>query len=140
MRFVKLALLGGAAALALGWGVAQTTPYWFAPKENRQIDVSNPQLIARGEYLARAGDCVACHTAPGGAEYAGGLGLQTPMGTIYATNITPDKATGIGNYDYGDFERAVRKESTFTLQCRLRLIASFLMKTHRRFMLFSWQA
>lgn len=109
MRFVKLALLGGAAALALGWGVAQTTPYWFAPKENRQIDVSNPQLIARGEYLARAGDCVACHTAPGGAEYAGGLGLQTPMGTIYATNITPDKATGIGNYDYGDFERAVRK-------------------------------
>lgn len=68
-----------------------------------------PNLIARGEYLAKAGDCVACHTAPGGAPLAGGLGLQTPMGTIHATNITPEPETGIGGHDYGDFERAVRK-------------------------------
>lgn len=109
MRFVKLALLAGLSALAIGWGVAASTPTWFAPKQDRKVDIADPDLIARGEYLARAGDCVACHTAPGGAPYAGGLGLQTPLGTIYATNITPDRETGIGAYDYGDFERAVRK-------------------------------
>ena len=109
MRVVKLALLAGLSALAIGWGVAASTPTWFAPKQDRKVDIADPDLIARGEYLARAGDCVACHTAPGGAPYAGGLGLQTPLGTIYATNITPDRETGIGAYDYGDFERAVRK-------------------------------
>lgn len=109
MRVLKLALLAGLSALAIGWGVAASTPYWFAPKQGRMVDIADPELIARGEYLARAGDCVACHTAPGGAPYAGGLGLQTPLGTIYATNITPDPETGIGKYDYGDFERAVRK-------------------------------
>lgn len=109
MRFAKFALLAGLSALAIGWGVAASTPTWFAPKQDRKVDIADPDLIARGEYLARAGDCVACHTAPGGAPYAGGLGLQTPLGTIYATNITPDRETGIGAYDYGDFERAVRK-------------------------------
>ncbi|MFH1805195.1 MAG: cytochrome c [Pseudomonadota bacterium] len=109
MKPVKLALLAGISAVAIGWGIAKSTPLWFAPKETRQVDISDPALIAQGEYLAKAGDCVACHTAPGGAAFAGGLGLQTPMGTIYATNITPDPETGIGNYDFGDFERAVRK-------------------------------
>ncbi|MCR2512026.1 cytochrome c, partial [Salmonella enterica] len=71
--------------------------------------MQDPALIKQGEYLARAGDCIACHTAPGGKEFAGGLGMQTPLGTIYSTNITPDKKTGIGNYSYGDFERAVRR-------------------------------
>lgn len=66
-------------------------------------------LVERGEYLARAGDCVACHTAPGGAPFAGGLGMQAPLGAIYSTNTTPDPETGIGLYDYGDFERAVRR-------------------------------
>lgn len=108
MRVVKIALLAGACALALGWGTAASTRWWYAPKSAQKVDVTNKALVARGEYLARAGDCVACHTAPGGAPFAGGLGLQTPMGTIYATNITPDPETGIGGYDYGDFERAVR--------------------------------
>ena len=53
-------------------------------------------LIARGEYLARAGDCIACHTEPGGALFAGGRAMPTPFGTIYSSNITPDPATGIG--------------------------------------------
>lgn len=65
--------------------------------------------IARGKYLATAGDCVACHTAPGGKAFAGGLGLSTPFGTIYATNITPDKATGIGGWTDEEFMRAVRQ-------------------------------
>jgi len=68
-----------------------------------------PALIARGAYLAQAGDCAACHTAPGGAAMAGGLAVVSPIGVIYATNITPDVKTGIGADTYGDFERAVRR-------------------------------
>ncbi len=63
---------------------------------------------SKGEYLARAGDCVACHSAKGGKAFAGGLKMGTPMGAIYSTNITPDPETGIGNYSLQDFDRAVR--------------------------------
>ncbi|MBD1599688.1 c-type cytochrome [Pseudomonas typographi] len=68
-----------------------------------------PELIQQGEYLARAGDCVACHTGLGGKPFAGGLGIKSPIGTIYSTNITPDASTGIGGWTYGEFERAVRR-------------------------------
>src|SRR5437016_14084988 len=61
------------------------------------------------EYLARAADCVACHSIPGGKAFAGGLKMGTPLGAIYSTNITPDAATGIGSYALADFERAVRQ-------------------------------
>ncbi|SAI57456.1 cytochrome C subunit of gluconate dehydrogenase [Bordetella ansorpii] len=71
-------------------------------------DAADQQMIKQGEYLARAGDCVACHTAKGGKPFAGGLGLESPLGTIYSTNITPDKDTGIGQYSLEDFDRAVR--------------------------------
>ncbi|HEX4511331.1 MAG TPA: cytochrome c, partial [Burkholderiaceae bacterium] len=64
--------------------------------------------IARGAYLARVGDCAACHTAPGNPAFTGGLPLRSPLGTIYSTNITPDRDTGIGNYSLEDFERALR--------------------------------
>jgi mono/diheme cytochrome c family protein len=66
------------------------------------------ELTQRGEYLARAGNCVACHSLPGGAAFAGGLKMATPLGAIYATNITPDPETGIGNYTLADFDAAVR--------------------------------
>ncbi len=69
---------------------------------------SGDQLVARGEYLATAGDCVACHTASGPA-FTGGLKMTTPVGAIYSTNITPDKQTGIGEYTYDDFARALRQ-------------------------------
>jgi alcohol dehydrogenase (quinone), cytochrome c subunit len=62
-----------------------------------------------GEYLARAGDCVACHSVPGGKAFAGGLKMGSPLGTIYSTNITPDPDTGIGMYSLEDFDRAVRR-------------------------------
>ncbi|KZC15519.1 alcohol dehydrogenase [Rhodanobacter sp. FW510-R12] len=65
--------------------------------------------VKQGEYLARAGDCFACHTAPGGKPFAGGLPLASPIGTIYSSNITPDPRTGIGDYSYGEFERALRR-------------------------------
>ncbi|WP_322093827.1 c-type cytochrome [Paraburkholderia bannensis] len=66
-------------------------------------------LIAHGEYLARAGDCIACHTTKGGKPFAGGLKFDTPIGAIYSTNITPDADTGIGKWSYDDFAKAVRE-------------------------------
>ena len=98
-----------AATVAAAYGIARSTPYWFAPRQTAQVDIHDPALIAQGRYLSRAADCAACHTAPGGKPFAGGLGMQTPMGTIYSTNITPDPDSGIGAYDYADFERAVRR-------------------------------
>ncbi len=67
----------------------------------------NP-LVVRGQYLARAGDCISCHTRPDGLAFAGGLALQTPFGTIVSTNITPDKTAGIGNYTLSKFDAALR--------------------------------
>ena len=64
--------------------------------------------VEQGRYLATAGDCVACHTAPGGASMAGGLALASPMGAIYSTNITPSKTHGIGNYTLAQFSDALR--------------------------------
>jgi mono/diheme cytochrome c family protein len=75
------------------------------PKELAQAD-----LIKRGEYLAHAADCIACHTAPGAQAYTGGVAFNVPMiGTIYSTNITPDKETGIGNYTDQQFLDALHK-------------------------------
>jgi mono/diheme cytochrome c family protein len=64
--------------------------------------------VQRGAYLAIAGDCTACHTREGCQPFAGGLPLQSPLGAIYATNITPSKRFGIGNYSLAQFDRAVR--------------------------------
>lgn len=67
-------------------------------------------LVARGRYLATAADCAACHTAPhGGTPFAGGYGIDTPLGKIFSTNITPSKEDGIGNYSEEEFSRAVRE-------------------------------
>jgi mono/diheme cytochrome c family protein len=63
--------------------------------------------VQRGEYLARAGDCISCHTAQGGEPYAGGLRLDTPFGYMLSSNITPDPATGIGRWSSADFYRAM---------------------------------
>lgn len=71
-------------------------------------DANQAALIEKGRYLADAGDCTACHTAKGGKPFAGGLPIASPIGTLYSSNITPDKASGIGNYSLQDFDRAVR--------------------------------
>lgn len=65
------------------------------------------QSVERGEYLAYAGDCVACHSAEGGEPFAGGLPFVTPFGTVYSTNITPHTTEGIGTYDFDDFRAAL---------------------------------
>lgn len=64
--------------------------------------------VERGRYIALASDCEACHSAPGGKAMAGGLALETPLGTIYSTNITPSKQYGVGRYSLEQFSRAVR--------------------------------
>jgi mono/diheme cytochrome c family protein len=67
-------------------------------------------LVARGEYLTKAADCIACHTVPGaGKPFAGGVAFRLPFGTIYSSNITPDANTGIGAYSDEEFVRAVRE-------------------------------
>lgn len=68
-------------------------------------------LATRGEYVARAADCTACHTATGGAPFAGGYAVESPMGTIWSTNITPS-ADGIGGWTEAQFAKAVRKGVT----------------------------
>ncbi|RYF89660.1 MAG: c-type cytochrome [Caulobacteraceae bacterium] len=101
----KIALLLAALAViavAIAWPreefIASTSPAAWAP---------TPANIARGAYLARAGDCVACHTARGGAEYAGGRALDTPFGRLYGPNLTPDRDTGIGLWSADDFWNAL---------------------------------
>lgn len=70
---------------------------------------ANADLIARGEYLTKAADCVACHTTKDGKPFAGGLAFKTPMGTLYSPNITRDKATGIGSWTDEEFLRALHE-------------------------------
>ncbi|WP_144114261.1 c-type cytochrome [Paraburkholderia sp. BCC1886] len=71
--------------------------------------VADSPLIAAGRYLATAADCAACHTAQGGKPFAGGYPINSPMGTIYSTNITPSKQGGIGDYTEAEFARALRQ-------------------------------
>jgi mono/diheme cytochrome c family protein len=92
-----LLIAGGCVAL---WHPA------IAPVEARPT--FPPAQIARGAELAAVGDCAVCHTASGGRPYAGGRGVPTPFGTIYATNITPDPDTGIGQWSEAAFRRAMR--------------------------------
>ena len=67
------------------------------------------ERIERGRYLAVLGDCGACHTAPGGQPFAGGLALQTPFGTLVTPNITPDRETGIGSWTNDEFLAALHE-------------------------------
>jgi mono/diheme cytochrome c family protein len=76
--------------------------------DEASVPVANPsEQIARGAYLARAGNCMACHTVRGGSPNAGGRAIATPFGNIFSTNITPDPQTGIGRWSSYDFWRAL---------------------------------
>jgi len=99
---ILLALIALIAAL-----VAVTV--WLGLREEHvpASGASGADLVARGAYLARAGDCQACHTARGGIPFAGGRAIRTPFGTIHAPNITPDKETGIGSWSADDFWNAL---------------------------------
>jgi mono/diheme cytochrome c family protein len=66
------------------------------------------ELVERGAYLAKLGDCAACHSIPGQPAFSGGLKMGTPIGAIYSTNITPDATYGIGRFSLADFDKALR--------------------------------
>ncbi|NLY64673.1 MAG: c-type cytochrome [Alcaligenaceae bacterium] len=108
MRTLHKSLIAAAVILAVAYGGASIIPQTRIPDNIANIDINDNELIQRGAYIARTADCVACHTVPNGKEYAGGLAMQTPVGAIYSTNITPDKETGIGNYSLGQFIGAVK--------------------------------
>ncbi|MFJ4348506.1 c-type cytochrome [Pseudomonas sp. NPDC089401] len=92
------------AGLLAWYATREPASPWVA-EQNPGLD---PALVSRGEYVARLSDCVACHSLPDGKPFAGGLEMATPLGAIHATNITPDRETGIGHYSLADFDRAVR--------------------------------
>ena len=83
--------------------------YHAADPTGVPADLKNADVVKRGEYLARAADCFACHTVSRDRLFAGGLALPLPFGTLYSTNITPDKDTGIGDYTDQDFLNAVQR-------------------------------
>jgi mono/diheme cytochrome c family protein len=117
---IVLAVIAGAAGW---WVLGAGDPTGFA--KGKQVELadfkgSNPtgvpttlanaDLVARGEYLTRAADCAACHTAPGGKPFAGGLAFKLPMiGTIYSTNITPEAKAGIGAWSDQEFLKALHQ-------------------------------
>ena len=129
MKRPRLRLLTGAAIVAVVVGLGATwyirgpgpldfsggpkvalASYKGASPAGVPASLSQASLVERGEYLARAADCVVCHTAPGGGkDYAGGFAFKLPFGTMYSTNITPDKDTGIGNYTDQQFLDALRR-------------------------------
>jgi mono/diheme cytochrome c family protein len=98
----------GPLAFAGGSKVA-LADYKAADPTGVPAGLAQASLVERGEYLARAADCMVCHTAPGGKEFSGGFAFKLPFGTLYSTNITPDKDTGIGNYTDQQFLDAVQR-------------------------------
>ena len=98
----------GPLAFASGSTVA-LADYRAADPTGAPADLANADVVKRGEYLARAADCRACHTVSRDRLYAGGLPILLPFGTLNSTNITPDKETGIGNYSDQDFLNAVQR-------------------------------
>ncbi|PJI50598.1 MAG: cytochrome C [Pseudomonas sp.] len=108
MKNTSLAVIGGLAALAV-LGLIATWQPSIAP-----IDPPDPasfaaDAIARGQRLAALGDCAACHTRDGGAPLSGGRAMATPFGTLYTTNLTPDREDGIGVWSFEAFKRAMRE-------------------------------
>lgn len=118
---VAIAILVLIALAVFGWKIFYPGPLAFAGGSTVALsdyraadptgvpaDLAKEDVVKRGEYLARAADCIVCHTAPGGKEYAGGLAIPLPFGVLYSTNITPDKETGIGDDSDRDFLSAVK--------------------------------
>jgi mono/diheme cytochrome c family protein len=91
------------AARTIAMGSLAALALWASPGTAQSPVTDQAAVIARGEYLAQAGDCVACHTAPEGKLFAGGLAMPTPFGTLYTPNVTPDRDTGIGKWTADQF-------------------------------------
>ncbi len=109
LRLRRWGLLVPALALL---AVVGTSWWWQAGSSDRAPTAARApaaDLVAQGAYLARAGNCMACHTVAGAAPYAGGRPIETPFGIVYSSNLTPDRETGIGNWTSVDFWRALHE-------------------------------
>jgi len=111
MRYIKLLLAVVLSTLLSACGFETiATESTFATDSAEQAEAAG---LSHGEYVARLGNCVACHTIENGAPLAGGLKMNVPLlGNIYTTNITPDSETGIGSYSFADFDRSMRLGKT----------------------------
>ena len=105
-RWAATAAVAGALAAV---AACASGPRTSGPEASARPASFDAARIAAGARLATIGNCASCHTAPGGRTYAGGRALETPFGTIYGTNITPDSETGIGQWSQSDFTRAMRE-------------------------------
>lgn len=109
MKGKTILVLTGGAIAALAAAIAVSYVGDGAAGENvSPTPGRNAELIDRGAYLAKLGDCAACHSIPGRPAFSGGLKMGTPIGAIYSTNITPDPTNGIGRFTLADFDRALR--------------------------------
>lgn len=106
-RVLWIVALALAAFAALVW----LFNFWGGPRLSDAAPTTppSPEQVARGAYLARAGNCMLCHTERGGAAYAGGRPVETPFGTVFASNITPDAQSGIGRWSAAHFRRALHE-------------------------------
>ncbi|MGO4700610.1 c-type cytochrome [Dyella sp. 2RAB6] len=115
MKFVRKLL--ALVAIVVVAAVAFTAYAWFTVRDGKETSAPPPAAagapasisdpVARGEYLTRAADCAACHSVPGRPAFTGGVAFTMPFGTIYSTNITADKETGIGDWSDDEFVRAL---------------------------------
>jgi mono/diheme cytochrome c family protein len=85
--------------------------FWGGQRIHEAAPTTPPaaEQVARGAYLARAGNCMLCHTERGSAPFAGGRPVETPFGTVYSSNLTPDAETGIGRWSAAHFRRALHE-------------------------------
>jgi mono/diheme cytochrome c family protein len=103
VRLLSIAVVGFCAVIGVSWWSDHATG-----DNSLNAAVPKADLVARGAYLAKLGDCAACHSIAKQPAFSGGLRMMTPIGAIYSSNITPDKEKGIGNYSLVDFDRALR--------------------------------
>ncbi|VVD60700.1 cytochrome c [Pandoraea anhela] len=111
-RWTSVGALGGIGAIGAIGGLAGIMLFGaaeIAPITAPDNTLWSSATLERGRQIALAGDCAVCHTAAQGSTNAGGLALETPFGTLYSTNITPDPETGIGRWSYAAFARAMRE-------------------------------
>src|SRR5262249_42893864 len=101
--------LGAAPRLAKLLGSALLLGSVHVAAQNAAAAAAPANAVERGRYLANAGNCVSCHTRPGGQPFAGGVPFETPFGTVYSTNITQDRASGIGQWTSADLKRAMQE-------------------------------
>src|SRR5580693_7983106 len=115
MKSRRVVFISSAALIVAG--AAFTTYALLTVADGRETNAPQPAVagapasitdpLMRGEYLARAADCIACHTVPGQKPFSGGVAFKMPFGTIYSSNITADRETGIGAWNDDEFVRAL---------------------------------